>query len=148
VLEVRPVIDRLPAGFNDMRAEASAEGYLFVDGLSKDWEADAMRFDRDGEELLAAHMNGVLAAIGGLTLDPVVPGALRMRRFYVRPSFRRHGIGRSLVEGLLEHPRRTGRVVMVNAARGSSAFWEALGFMPDLRDGYTHVLQLPSPATT
>jgi transposase len=29
--------------------------------------------------------------------DPVVSGALRMRRFYVRPSFRTHGIGRKLV---------------------------------------------------
>jgi len=80
-----------------------------------------MRFDRDGEELLAAHMDGVLVAIGGLALDPLVPGAMRMRRFDVRPSFRRHGIGRSLVEGLLEHPRRTGHIVVVNAARGSSA---------------------------
>jgi GNAT superfamily N-acetyltransferase len=137
------VIDRLPAGFDDMRAEASAEGYRFVDRLSNDWKANAARFDRDGEALLAVHVSETLAAIGGITHDPVVAGALRMRRFYVRRSFRGQGIGRRLVEALLEYPQRAGRIVVVNAARRSSPFWEAVGFAPDARDGHTHVL-LPS----
>ena len=64
-----------------------------------------------------------------------------MRRFYVRPSFRKHGIGRKLVGILLEYPRR-GQVVVVNASRGSQAFWEKLGFAPDVRDGHTHILHL------
>jgi hypothetical protein len=46
-----------------------------------------MRFDRPGEGLLTAYSAGVLAAIGGITIDPIVPDALRMRRFYVRPGF-------------------------------------------------------------
>jgi len=45
-----------------------------------------MRFDRHGEALLAARVTGVLAGIGGLTIEPVLAGALHMRRFYVRPS--------------------------------------------------------------
>jgi GNAT superfamily N-acetyltransferase len=145
-LALKPVIDRLPAGLDDLKAEASAEGYRFVERLSKEWEADAARFDRDGEALLAAHVSEMLAAVGGITLDPVLPGTLRVRRFYVRRSFRGYGIGRSLVEALLEYPRRSGRIVVVNAARGSSSFWEAVGFAPDARDGHTHVL-LPSRPT-
>jgi len=35
------------------------------------------RFARQGEVLLAAHVNGVLAGIGGITIEPVKPGALR-----------------------------------------------------------------------
>ena len=137
--ELRLVIERLPAGFDALREEARAEGYLFVERLAADWAARRMRFDRDGEALLAAHVTGVLAGIGGLTIEPVLPSALRMRRFYVRPLFRRAGIGRSLATALLERARTTGLLVTVNAALASVSFWEALGFAPDMRDGHTHL---------
>jgi GNAT superfamily N-acetyltransferase len=98
-----------------------------------------MRFDRDGEALLAAYATGVLAGIGGLTIEPVLPRALRMRRFYVRPLFRRAGIGRKLATALLERARIIGVLVTVNAAPESVSFWESLGFAPDMRDGHTHL---------
>jgi GNAT superfamily N-acetyltransferase len=98
-----------------------------------------MRFDRPGEALLAAYSEGVLAAIGGITIDPIVPDALRMRRFYVRPAFRRTGIGREIAHALLERAFRTSRVVTLNAAVDSVPFWENLGFAPQVRDGHTHV---------
>lgn len=139
-----PVIEKLPAGFDDMRAEAYTEGYQFMERLAADWETGTTRFGREGEALLCALADGILAGIGGLTLDPVLPGAMRMRRFYVRNPFRKHGVGRRLVEVLLEYPRGAGRVVVVNAAQGSAAFWEALGFMPDPRNGHSHILCLPS----
>ena len=139
IFRLEPVIENLPYDFDVMRVEACTEGYRFVERLATDWEAGVTRFDRDGEALVGARVDDVLAGIGGLTLDPVVSGALRMRRFYVRPSFRKHGIGRKLVGTLLEYPRR-GQVVVVNASRGSQAFWEKLGFAPDMRDGHTHIL--------
>ena len=87
------------AGFDALRAEARSEGHSFVERLAADWEAHRMRFDRHGEVLLAARVTGVLAGIGGLTIEPGMPGALRMRRFYVRARFRRAGIGRTLATG-------------------------------------------------
>ena len=75
--------------------------------LAPDWEACATRFDREGEALLAARVNGVLAGIGGLTVEPVMPSALRMRRFYVRPAFRRRGVGRQLAMALLARAKPT-----------------------------------------
>jgi GNAT superfamily N-acetyltransferase len=140
---LKPVIDCLPVGLDDVRAEASAEGYQFVERLTNDWEADAARFRRDGEALFGAYVSRTLAAIGGITLDPFLADALRMRRFYVRRSFRGQGIGRRLVDALLENSWRAGRIVVVNAASGSSPFWEAAGFVPDARNGHTHIL-LPS----
>lgn len=133
------VIGHLPAGFETLREEARGEGYLFVERLAADWEARRMRFDRDGEALLAAYATGVLAGIGGLTIEPVLPRALRMRRFYVRPLFRRAGIGRKLATALLERARIIGVLVTVNAAPESVSFWESLGFAPDMRDGHTHL---------
>jgi GNAT superfamily N-acetyltransferase len=138
-LQLQLVIENLPAGFGALREEARAEGYLFAERLAADWEARRMRFDRDGEALLAAYVTGVLAGIGGLTIEPVLPGALRMRRFYVRPLFRRAGIGRFLATALLERARITGLLVTVNAAPASVSFWESLGFVPDICDGHTHL---------
>jgi GNAT superfamily N-acetyltransferase len=139
-LELEPVIVDLPAGFDTLRAEALAERFRQVERLAAEWASGTTRFDREGEALLAARLNGELAGIGGLTIEPVVPGALRMRRFYVRPRFRRCGVGRKLATGLLEQRGQTGRLVTVNAAARSIPFWEALGFEPDMREGYTHVL--------
>lgn len=138
-LELRLVIENLPGGFDALREEARREGYLFVERLAADWGARRLRFDRDGEALLAAHVTGVLAGIGGLTIEPVLPGALRMRRFYVRPLFRRAGIGRKLATALLERARIIGPLVTVNAAPASVSFWESLGFAPDMRDEHTHL---------
>ena len=136
---LQPVIDELPAGFDALRAEAHAEGYRFVERLATDWMSGTIRFDRKGEALLAARVNGVLAGIGGLTIDPVVPQAMRMRRFYVRQAYRRGGIGSKLATALLERARGASRLVTVNAAPASTAFWESLGFVPDAREGHTHV---------
>jgi GNAT superfamily N-acetyltransferase len=138
-LELQPVRDALPAGFDALRADALAEGFRQVERLAADCEAGGTRFDRDGEALLAVRLHGVLVGIGGLTIEPVVPGALRMRRFYVRPAFRRIGVGRHLVTALLAHVDGD-RSITVNAAPASIAFWESLGFNPDPRDGHTHIL--------
>lgn len=139
---IKPVAGELPAGFTDLRADASAEKYRFVDRLAVDWVERAIRFDQRGELLLATYVNRELAAIGGLTIEPLVPNALRMRRFYVRPSHRRTGVGRQLALALLEHGRRFSGLVTVNAQKTSFPFWESLGFIRDTRDGLTHTQEL------
>jgi GNAT superfamily N-acetyltransferase len=144
LVRLQPVVDELPADFDTVRAEARAEGYRFLDRLASDWGSGAMRFDRPGEVLLAAYSDGVLAAIGGITIDPIVPDALRMRRFYVRPAFRRTGIGGEIAQALLKSARSI-RVVTLNAAVESVPFWEALGFVSQARDGHTHVWRQAEP---
>ena len=67
-LQLEPVLNALPVGFDALRAEALAEGFRQVERLAADWEARTTRFDRDGEALLAARLNGVLVGIGGLTI--------------------------------------------------------------------------------
>ena len=135
----------LPVGFAALQAEARHEGYRFLERLAAEWEAGTARFNRPSEALIAAHAAGVLAGIGGLTLDPVVPDALRMRRFYIHPALRRAGIGRRLAMALLQLPGTAGRSVTVNAGTAeASVFWEALGFVAERRDGHTHVRTPPA----
>ncbi len=111
-----------------------------LDRLAAEWHAGNTLFDRPSEALFAAYVNGVLAGIGGLTIDPAMPGALRMRRFYVGRECRRRGIARRLANALSGRPEVAGRLIVVNAAAGSGAFWEALGFTQDRRQSHTHVM--------
>jgi GNAT superfamily N-acetyltransferase len=124
-----------------MRAEARAEGFGMLDTLVREWGAGTLRFDRAGEALFGVFEGTVLAGIGGMTVEPMLPGTLRMRRFYVRRPYRGIGAGRRLAEALLHQVEREKPTVTVNAAAGSEAFWEALGFKPDRRDGRTHILK-------
>src|SRR4051794_16681926 len=140
-IEIETVVKDLPTGFDELRAEARAEGFRQIERLATDWEAGTTIFDLEGEALLAARVNGVLAGIGGLTIEPVLPNAWRMRRFYVRPAFRRGGVGRRLVMALLARAQPN-RLITANAAPGSIPFWEAIGFTLDRRDGHTHVFQI------
>lgn len=137
-MDIVSVNATLPAGFDNMRAEASAEGYRFLERLALEWRSGDCRFDREGEMLLAVHVGDVLAGLGGVTRDPVLPGHSRMRRFYIRAPFRRAGVGRELAVALLATIRCP---VLVNAGTADApAFWESLGFTPDPRHGHTHIL--------
>jgi GNAT superfamily N-acetyltransferase len=142
---IAPVAGALPAGFAGLQAEARAEGHRHLDRLAAEWAAGTTRFDRAGEALLAAWLNGELVGIGGLTIDPHQPGALRMRRFYVRKAYRGAGIGRALAEALMAPARVGGGLITVNAAAGSRSFWEALGFVAETGCNHTHVLAAPPP---
>jgi GNAT superfamily N-acetyltransferase len=138
------VTEALPEGFAALQAEASGEGFRMLDRLARDWEAGADRYARDGEALLAARVDGALAGIGGLTHDPVLMDALRMRRFYVGPRFRRLGVARRLADALLALPRSHRTLITVNAGTPDApAFWEALGFVRDSGGSHTHVLRGP-----
>jgi GNAT superfamily N-acetyltransferase len=132
----------LPDGFDALCAEARAEGYGMLDRLAHDWASGADRYAHEGEALLAAYCDGFLAGIGGLTHDPNVTDALRMRRFYVGMRFRRLGIARRLAEALLALPRGDRPLVTVNAGTPDApAFWQALGFVRAAGGGHSHIRQ-------
>jgi GNAT superfamily N-acetyltransferase len=101
-----------------------------------------MRFSRPGEMLLAAFLADELVGVGGLTVEPKLPNAFRMRRFYVAPKFRGHGIGRQLAERLIQKAV-SAEALTINAGDEDAArFWEALGFGEVNGGGFTHVRQL------
>jgi GNAT superfamily N-acetyltransferase len=143
-IRLERVVDALPAGFAAMRDEARAEGFGMLDVLAGAWEAGAVLFDRDGEALFAGYVDEVFAGVGGMTHDPhspaYSPGPLRMRRFYVRAPYRRLGVARAIATALLARPEIAGRVITVNAAPGSEAFWRSLGFVATPRERQTHLL--------
>ena len=134
------VEDTLPEGFDILLEEASREGYRHMTRLAEEWIA-GFRFNRPGECLMAAWSQGQLAAMAGVTHDPVIAGATRMRRFYVRPAFRRNGTGRALANALVRHASLSSQHIFVNSGTELAAsFWEAVGFTRRHENGHTHVL--------
>ena len=136
-------IDRaLPMDFEDLRISAAAEGYRFLDRLHREWVEGSNRFSRPSEQLVVARYGARIAGIGGLTKEPALSCAFRMRRFYVRPKDRRTGIGRDIATLLLNGRKPSGALVTVNAATpGAPAFWSALGFDRAAgAAGYSHIL--------
>jgi GNAT superfamily N-acetyltransferase len=140
MFEVVPIKEALPPGFEVLRHAADGEAFDMLSTLAREWASGENRFDKPGEALLAAFDGQTLAGIGAMSLDPHVEGALRMRRFYVKPPYRRRGVGRALAKAMLDRPEVAGRTVTLNAPHAEAArFWEALGFVRDMQHGHTHI---------
>ena len=134
-------VTSLPEEFAALRAEAAAEGYNHIETLWAQWQDGSKRFDRPGELLAVARIGGELAGIGGITEDFVEPACLRMRRFYVRPAYRRHGVGRAIAGFVLAEALPLGRqIVLFAESPEAGAFWQAMGFVPVEREKTTHAL--------
>ena len=134
-------VTSLPDGLDLLRAEAAAEGYRNMESLFGEWQDGSSRFNRPGEMLTIANVDGELAGIGGVTQDFVDPAALRMRRFYIRAPYRRLGVGRAIAGFVLDAIKPLGRPIVVHAETAqASAFWEAMGFIRIVRENTTHVL--------
>lgn len=143
---LQPVTGALPQDIDVVRREAADEGYRFIERLIDGWQAGTDRFDKPGEALLLARQDGTIAGIGGITEDPFDRAALRLRRFYVRPRFRRAGVARTLATALMATARKTGRPLHVNAGTTTAPpFWEGLGFRPVMAAHHTHVWERPTP---
>ncbi|WP_430424437.1 GNAT family N-acetyltransferase [Phenylobacterium sp.] len=119
--------DDLPADFARLRAAADAEGFRALARLEAEWAQDQDAFVC----LLGAMEGDRLVAIGGLTPEPELPGeaAMRIRRLYIDPAARRSGVGRTLVNALLQEALDSVSLVTINARDTlAPAFWLALEF--------------------
>lgn len=119
------------SGIDDLLAEASSEGYDFIETLLADWASGENRFDAPGEILYGLMDQGRIVAVGGLNIDPFAgkQDIGRIRRVYVRRDWRGRGIGRLLVATLIEHARTGFRCVRLRADNPrTSAFYESMGF--------------------
>lgn len=136
-----PSADRLDV----LLAESEQAGSRMVRRLVEEWASGANRFDRPGEALFAARIDGRLVGVCGLNVDPysAEPRLGRVRHLYVLSAYRRRGVGRQLVaeviaaaQGRFDHLRlSTGNPV---AAR----FYERLGFRSAEAAHCTHVLDV------
>ena len=125
--------------------QSVAEGYRHLERLVEDWKSGTNRFDRENEALFVAtyadaapvkqavdqlkpdqpgthraRSEVVWVGIVGVNVDPYLddPSIGRVRRLYVDPAFRRAGVGRKLVERVLDHAQRQGPLGFVEHVVG------------------------------
>ena len=85
--------------------------------------------------LLLAFVDGALAACGGFRAlpDADCANACEMKRLFVRPAFRRFGLGRMLAEALLIEARRAGYSAMLldtlDEMESARELYASLGFV-------------------
>ena len=86
-------------------------------------------------QLLLAFVGEALAGCGGLRALPDADraNACEMKRLYVRPAFRRFGLGRLLAQALLDEARRAGYSAMLldtlDEMESARALYSTLGFV-------------------
>ena len=139
---IRPFNLPIP-GLDELQAEASAEGFHFIDTLVEQWASAENRFDHPGEILLGVIENHILIAVGGLNCDPFRndPSIGRIRRVYVRRAWRSRGLGGILVTALLDHARLHFHSVRLRAVNPNAArLYERLGFVRIDDPNATHIL--------
>ena len=112
---------------------------LAVDLGFQNFEAELRDLPGDyappGGRMLLALVDGAVAGSGAFRPlpDADYPNACEMKRLYVRPAFRRFGLGRTLAQALMDRATEAGYSSMLldtlddmEAARG---LYESLGFV-------------------
>lgn len=99
-----------------------------IEHLFADFASGANRFDRPGEVLLAADLEGDAVAVAGLNVDPYEPSSWRIRRLYVMDAHRRRGLGTALLAALTATTPSGSRVRVRVPDATAAAFYEANGF--------------------
>ena len=138
-----PQLDIVPAETPEQLADARLlfkeyAAALGVDLCFQNFDAELAALPGDyappGGTLLLALVDGQLAGCGALRALPEAdyPNACEMKRLYVRPAFRRFGLGRLLAEALMDSATQAGYSTLLldtlddmEAARG---LYVSLGF--------------------
>jgi GNAT superfamily N-acetyltransferase len=132
---LRPILD-----------ESLAEGYGFIQKLWDEYQSGKMTFCEDGAVLLGGYDEGRLIAIGGVHTDTYLdsPTIGRIRHVYVLREYRRHGVGKKLVQGLIDHASNHYTVLTLRTLTDhGDAFYKSLGFSTEPHyENATHAMQL------
>lgn len=138
--DIRLVVPEGAEAFDATRAifREYAAG-LGVDLCFQNFEAELAGLPGDyagpAGQLLLALVDGEVAGCGGFRAlhDVDHVNACEMKRLYVRPAFRRFGLGRRLAEALMDEARRCGYSVMLldtlDDMEAARELYASLGFV-------------------
>ena len=137
-----------PCGFSELLQESEAADLRLVRRLVDDWHSGENRFDQLGEALFVATAGSQIVGVCGLNRDPFtsLPDVGRVRHLYVLSEFRRLGVGRRLVDAIMQAARARFSILRLRTNHASAAqFYLALGFHPVVGvEACTHELRLDS----
>jgi len=125
--------------------ESEQAGMSLVRRLVDEWRDGSNRFDRPGEAVFGAWVEGRLVGVCGLNIDPYVRDERmgRVRHLYVLTACRRHGVGRLLMARVIEAGRgRFGTLRLSTSNPAAARLYESLGFRPVSGPHCTHLREL------
>ncbi|WP_027055397.1 GNAT family N-acetyltransferase [Mesorhizobium erdmanii] len=116
--------------FDRLKDESRLEGYWMLVRLADGWASGRNIFHKRGEALYGAWHGRELAGVCDLNIDPYVEGGDqgRVRHLFVSAPHRRAGLGRMLVETVIDRARRYFIMLNTRAPPQAFVFYERLGF--------------------
>lgn len=143
---IEPLHELTSSSVSELVVESERFGLRLVRRLTEEWASGVNRFDRPGEILFGAFIDGRLVGVCGLNVDPYAGNERvgRVRHLYVLSPFRRRGIGRQLVERVIQAARGRFDAVRLRTNDAAAArLYEALGFRRDIHQRHsTHAVKL------
>jgi len=119
-----------PGELDELVTESSREGFRHIRRLVKEYASGVNRFDREHEALFACRSGGRIIGICGLNQVSDFGGDIgRVRRMYVLPEFRRQGVGRMLMQAVIQTAgHHYSRLVLRTDQPHAGDFYISLGF--------------------
>jgi len=118
-------------GFAELRSQSMAEGFNMLRRLEENWLSGQNRFDRPGEKLIGASVDGLIVGVCGLNIDPFTlkTGIGRLRHLYVDSGWRKRQIGSALLNEIIKDSGRWFDFINTNAPPSAFTFYERAGFV-------------------
>jgi GNAT superfamily N-acetyltransferase len=111
--------------------EGLRQGFRFVQTLLDEYESGVNRFDTEDAALFGVYEADRLIGVGGVQRDPYLNRADvgRVRHVYVLNAYRRQGVGKRILDALIEHAGEHYTLLTLRTPTvAASAFYEAIGF--------------------
>lgn len=115
-----------------------------LERFEDNWRNGSNRFDALGEVVIGATSDDRLVGLCGRNRDPydLHPRAGRIRHLYVTVQDRRLGIGRRLIDKIVDGAAEWFDYLNTNCPIEAAPFYERLGFGSLAAEHITHRLQL------
>ncbi|MGP4040951.1 GNAT family N-acetyltransferase [Gracilibacillus sp. D59] len=103
--------------------DSLSEGYKFIKRLVDEYTVGSNQFDKKGESLYVAKVDDEVIGIGGLNIDPYLnlPDVGRVRHLYVLRKNRGAGIGKKLLNTIIDEARGNFRIIRLSSTDNPAA---------------------------
>lgn len=136
----------LPDEITELVSESIDEGFLHIKRLVDDYQNGINKFDKQGEAFFIAYLDDRIVGVCGLNQDPyaAIDTVGRVRRLYVSKAFRRFGVGRLLMNEVVEEARKHFKTLVLRTDNPvADKLYRAFGFCAKKETEHsTHELRL------